>query len=323
MEGKQCIWRQHGIWDYDRSGNGVLLKPNYFGLKNGKKINFANDYLKPFIDRFAEAVHSIQSNTMLFIEGDPYGTMPIWDKNRPINLVNATHWYDDLTLISKNYIPFLTFDVHEKRIVVGRKNVSIAMARQLARIKQTSLKMGGIPSLVGEFGIPFDMRRKKAYQTGNFKAQIKALNASYEALDANLLNGTLWNYTSDNTNARGDQWNDEDLSIFSRDQQGDPRNINSGARADDAFIRPYPSSTAGKPEKMKFDYKNGKFTYEFTDDPCIKAPTEIFVPRFQFPHGYDVQISDGSFEKLEEKQLLLYRPEKTRTRHRIEIRRVS
>jgi hypothetical protein len=196
------------------------------------------------------------------------------------------------------------------------------MERQLARIKQTSLKMGGIPSLVGEFGIPFDMKNKKAYRTGNYRIQTEALNASYSALDANLLNGTLWNYTSDNTNARGDQWNDEDLSIFCRDQQVDPHDINSGARAADAFIRPYPIRTAGKPEKMNFNFKKGEFLYEFTDDPCIAAPTEIFIPRFQFPHGYDIQISDGSIEKVEEKQFLLYWPEKKHSRHQIKIRRI-
>jgi hypothetical protein len=27
------------------------------------------------------------------------------------------------------------------------------------------------------------------------------------------------NHTADNSNARGDQWNDEDFSVFSRDQQ--------------------------------------------------------------------------------------------------------
>lgn len=39
------------------------------------------------------------------------------------------------------------------------------------------------------------------------------------ALDKNLLSFTLWNYAANNTNARGDGWNDEDLSLFSRDQQ--------------------------------------------------------------------------------------------------------
>lgn len=38
-----------------------------------------------------------------------------------------------------------------------------------------------------------------------------------------FLSATIWNYTADNSNHRGDQWNDEDLSIFSRDQQHDPK----------------------------------------------------------------------------------------------------
>lgn len=319
MEGKTCIWRQHGVWDYDKSGKGVLIKPDYFGMKNGKEISFANDYLKPFIRRFADAIRSIQPDTMLFIEGDPNGIMPTWEKDRPANLVNATHWYDDITLMLKNYIPFLTFDVHSEKFVFGRKNVTNTMERQLSQIKQTSMKMGNIPSLVGEFGIPFDMQNKKAYRTGNFKPQIEALNASYQAVEANLLNGTLWNYTADNSNARGDQWNDEDLSIFSRDQQVDPNDINSGARAAKAFIRPYPIKTAGKPEQLIFDQKSGVFIFEFVNDPSIDAPTELFVPRFQFPHGYNIQVSDGFFEKVEEKQLLLYIPDKSLARHQIKI----
>jgi hypothetical protein len=163
------------------------------------------------------------------------------------------------------------------------------------------------------------MQNKKAYRTGNFKPQIEALNASYQAVEANLLNGTLWNYTADNSNARGDQWNDEDLSIFSRDQQVDPNDINSGARAAKAFIRPYPIKTAGKPEQLIFNQKSGVFIFEFVNDPSIDAPTELFVPRFQFPHGYNIQVSDGFFEKVEEKQLLLYIPDKSLARHQIKI----
>ena len=37
------------------------------------------------------------------------------------------------------------------------------------------------------------------------------------ALEENFASFTLWNYTADNTNTHGDQWNDEDLSLFSRD----------------------------------------------------------------------------------------------------------
>ena len=41
------------------------------------------------------------------------------------------------------------------------------------------------------------------------------------ALDRALASFTLWNYSPGNTNARGDGWNEEDLSVYSYDQQTD------------------------------------------------------------------------------------------------------
>ena len=105
-----------------------------------------------------------------------------------------------------------------------------------------------------------------------------------------MLNYTLWNYTADNTNARGDLWNDEDLSIFSRDQRTDPGDINSGGRALEAVVRPYASKTAGEPLKMSFDIRRRRFDFEFRHDPAVDAPTEIFVPNFQYPHGIRVTL---------------------------------
>ena len=60
------------------------------------------------------------------------------------------------------------------------------------------------------------MNEKESYKTGNYSSQIKAMDANMHALERNLLHFTLWNYCSDNSNDYGDQWNGEDLSIFSR-----------------------------------------------------------------------------------------------------------
>ena len=81
----------------------------------------------------------------------------------------------------------------------------------------------------------------------------------YNALDKNLLNSTQWNYTPDNTNEWGDQWNIEDLSIFSKDQQLNPSDINSGGRAIKGFCRPHFIRCAGIPLKMEFNIKDGTF----------------------------------------------------------------
>ncbi len=286
---KKCVWRQHGVWDYNQAGDAVLLHPEYFGKREEKEVDFAQDYLKPFILRFTKTIRSIQPDAFIFIEGDPQGEMPTWDLEQPGNLVNATHWYDDITLVLKKHIPFFTWDIESRKPIFGRKQVIRTFSNQMQKIKALSReKLNNVPSIIGEFGIPFDLDHKKAYKTGNFQNQIEALDTSFRALENSLLHSTLWNYTSDNTNARGDQWNDEDLSIFSRDQQTDSDDINSGARAAQAFIRPYARYISGDLLRNDFDYRSGRFLCEFVDDPDITIPSEIFVPRYQYPFGYHV-----------------------------------
>ena len=164
--------------------------------------------------------------------------------------------------------------------------------------------MGEIPTLIGEFGLPMDLDGKRAYRDGDYSKHIEALDAYFKGMEANLLHYTLWNYTADNTNARGDHWNDEDLSVFSTDQQTHPEDINSGGRALEAIIRPYPRKIAGELLSYSFDWKEGLFIMEFTPDPSITAPTEIFVPQFHFPE-YDVTLSSGTYQKEPKHQRLL------------------
>ena len=118
------------------------------------------------------------------------------------------------------------------------------------------------------------------------------------------MHSTLWNYTADNSNEWGDLWNLEDLSIFSRDQQLDPNDINSGGRAIKGFCRPHFVHCAGIPLKMEFNIKNQIFYFEFEGKSSIKAPTILYVPKIQYPNGYEINISDGEIEIKEEEQLI-------------------
>ena len=183
--------------------------------------------------------------------------------------------------------------------------------RQLKHIKNISKSIrNSVPTLIGEFGIPYDMNKKEAY--GKLKTEpelawenhIKLLNMVYNALDANLLNSTQWNYTADNNNKWGDLWNLEDLSVFSIDQQLNPNDINSGGRAIEGFCRPHFVHCAGKPLKMEFNYKEKTFYFEFDGDSTISAPTIIYVPKIQFPEGYKIEISEGEIKKIENEQLV-------------------
>lgn len=138
-------------------------------------------------------------------------------------------------------------------------------------------------------------------------------------MEDNLVSWTIWNYTPDNTNLRGDQWNDEDLSIFSRDQRDDPNDLNSGGRGLAALLRPYPQKTAGEPLELSFDCRRRVMIYRFRHDPQTDAPTEFYVPAYQYPRGYRVSVSDGECEILAEEQRLLYRHTLDQPEHTVRI----
>jgi hypothetical protein len=317
--GRDCIWRAAGIWNVDRSGQPSLLQPDYFSHRGGQPVHFGRDYLKPFINRYAREIRSVDPDAIIFAEGTVDEGLPEWAPDDAKNIVNAPHWYDGMTLVTKRYTGWVGIDIDARRPVFGAENVRKAFARQLKVIKDMGQRLTGAPVLIGEFGIPFDLNKKAAYRSGDFRQHIQALDATFQALEANLLHSTLWNYTADNDNQWGDQWNEEDLSIFSRDQQKDPQDINSGGRALEAVVRPYPLACAGEPLRMKFDLKRRAFEFEFRHDPGLSAPTEIFVPDYQYPSGYTIRVSDGEYEIDRENQRLRYRPSNSYEVHTIRV----
>ncbi len=320
-EGRDCIWRQHGVWDFDATGTPHLLRPDYFVQVNDREVDFSQDYYRPFANRFAEAIHAVDAHSLIFIETETGKAPPQWSASDAPNIVYAPHWYDAIVLFKKDFTPFLAIDARTTKPIFGPTAIRKSFAQQLALLKRgASEQLGGVPTLLGEFGIPFDFKEKQAYRSGHFRAQIRALDRSFQAIEANLLNCTLWNYTPDNTNARGDLWNDEDLSIFSRDQQTHPQDIDSGGRALEATVRPYTRATAGQPLGMSFDIKRRIFEFRYRHDSRITAPTEFFIPHFQYPGGYKVEVSDGTVEIQYNQQLLIYRHSGQRNEHTLRVR---
>ena len=321
LDGFLPIWRQNGVWDVDAAGSPQLLRPNHFSEINGRQVDFHNDYFRPFANRFAEEIRSVLPETLIFIEGVPNEGELHWTEEDAPNVIHAGHWYDSVVLLLKTYKRFLAVHNVSQKIILGARRARQSRRLQIAEtIAVGSEQMGGIPTVIGEVGIPFDLNNKQAYRTGNFSTQVEALNATMEALEENFASFTLWNYTADNTNERGDQWNDEDLSLFSRDQQTGTGDIHDGGRALQAAVRPYASKVAGTPHQMRFDIKARKFVFVFTHDPTISAPTELFVPNYQYPDGYEVTVSDGEVEIDPEAQTLRYQPANPGGQHRIELK---
>jgi hypothetical protein len=317
------IWRQHGVWEVGGDGQPRLLRSNYFAQIASRRVDFAQDYYRPFVNRFAHAIRAVHPSTILFVEPEVGHAPPCWGSDDASNIVYAPHWYDGLTLMLKRYVPWLVADMSKNRAVLGPRAARRSIASQLRALKhQGSELLQNAPTIIGETGIPFDLYGGKAFRTGDFNAQIAAVNRVMRGIEESLSHCLWWNYTPDNDYAHGDHWNEEDLSIFSLDQRSDPHDFNSGGRALLALTRPYPRAVAGTLLTIRFEPRHGLFRFTFRHDPTVTTPTEIFVPALQYPHGYEIAVSDGICERQPESQLLLYRHTHTREAHTLQLRRV-
>jgi Glycoside hydrolase family 5 C-terminal domain/Cellulase (glycosyl hydrolase family 5) len=304
------IWKNAGVWDYDSQQKATVLKPNYFAEVNGKQVDFSEDYFKPFALAFQKEMHSIDSSWLIFVEPAILDHLPEFAAVESKVFVNASHWYDNGTLVMKEYSSWFGVDIVNAKLAFGKRGVRKAFQANLAFLKEeTARSLGNNPTLIGEFGIPFDIGEKTAFRTGDFSDQVACLDRSFRAMESNQLSYTLWNYTADNENKHGDQWNGEDLSIFSRSQQKNKDDINSGGRALAAAIRPYPYKVAGEPLEYFFNVEKKEFYLKFKRDKSIDAPTEIFLPAFHFGDGFQVYSSTGKLEFDKNQSLLLFYPD--------------
>jgi len=308
LPGRECVWRQNGVWDVNGFGQPVLRAPGHFTrCRDGRRVSFAEDCYRPFARRFVAAIREVSPRAIIFLEGEANGAPPRWSGGDGGNVAFAPHWYDGAVMARKHYSSWMAVDSARMRVVLGRRAARLSVREQLARfVRAAADRMEGAPVLLGEFGIPFDLDHGKAYRTGDFSSQEKALDRSFRAIEETLVSCLVWNYCADNTNAHGDQWNGEDLSIFSPDQRRDPADTDSGGRALQALVRPYPMATAGEPLSARFNIRTRVFDFVFRSDPGARAPTLIFVPRLQYAAGITVTVSDGTFQHKPDLQVLEY-----------------
>jgi hypothetical protein len=302
---KDDLWRNEGVWDKQADGTAVLLRDNHFALPG---FDFFHDGVRPFARRLAHAIRQTHPASYLFIESEP--GMPdnlYWADARQERIVNASHWYDNLTLFTKRYNPEEALVWGKAGVVArGQAEVAASFAEQLGAIQQETAEMlEGVPTLIGEFGVPFDMNDGADFQTETFESATAALNAYYNALDANLLHSTLWNYTASNENPWGDGWNGEDLSLFSRSQQHNPDDPDSGGRAIEGFCRPTFRAVTGTPLAQRFDMERGEYELRIQSESHTDT-TDLYIPRIQYPDGYEVTVSGGVVRRDEATQMLYW-----------------
>jgi hypothetical protein len=316
-EGRVSIWRKGVSCPFEKAGayrvtgNGhEVLREDFFQIVKGRQVHADADGMAPFFQRVAREIRAVDNDWLVFAELDPFRgiTGEGFPPGTPERTVNASHWYDIVTLATKTFMYPTSLNPFTMKALNGAEEIEDSYARQLGRIKEASSSIpGGAPTLIGEFGIPFDLDGGAAYAAwarGDTSAKpwekhVIALDLMYNALDRHLLNCTLWNYTASNSNdqACGDGWNQEDLSVFSRDQQLHPKDLNSGGRALEGFVRPFVHAVQGSVKEMRFDRGAGTFTFTFDADASIATPTEVYVSDVQYPNGFTVEAPGLGIEQ--------------------------
>jgi hypothetical protein len=232
-----CIWAQHGIWD---PKSGELLLPKYFtklpqSTRDDKEAEidqeyWTNNHFMHFYRLYRDAVREVWQDSFLLIQPSPFeippniaGTPDGDDKN----MIFASHFYDGITLIMKKWNKVWNVDVlgvlrgrysnPAFAIKLGETAIRNCFRDQLREIRREGDQNMGIhPSLFTEIGIPYDMDDQHAYKTGDYSSQSAAIDANFFAVEGSGVSGsTWWVYTATNSHYWGDNWNGEDLSIYS------------------------------------------------------------------------------------------------------------
>ena len=198
---RNCVCEDHNIWGRNAEGTPELLKPDYFRYRmvNGEpqNIDLQKDYFMPFVNKFRavinKKIHSAGQYLIFVDRVTNFETASISEAMREGisigNLVWAPHWYDLVPLVTKSFRTWVGV-VRDSRfllpLVFGRKNVIKEHSRQLLLVSVCVAKLNsgkGIPTIIGEIGIPFDIVNAKCYRTKDFSRQVSCMNITISALD--------------------------------------------------------------------------------------------------------------------------------------------
>jgi len=290
---------------------------------NGKDVDFENDFLKPFGNYMAKEIRTVTPTLIYFVQSTPMFPLPHYytKDGDATNVMCSSHWYDYFSIFTGMFFTDFTMDFYRNgKFVFGRKKRRHVFERQLSIITDSSqIDDGDMPDIIGEFGVGFRMPFRLDFLLNWFGMQARAMDSNFQGLEALKLHFTLYNYTPTNTNRRGDGWNTEDLSIFSRSQQKNPSDINSGARTIKAFLRPYPRFIAGNITLLNYDRRKRIFIFRFTHFENMTQPTEIYIPSSIYNKGFHQVLSDGTVTFDSESQTLFYHHTTEMPEHQVVI----
>ncbi|KAI7878656.1 glycoside hydrolase [Lichtheimia hyalospora FSU 10163] len=368
-----CIWALHGVWDPSTES---VMRPDYFSSHpiTHEPISYQHFWLD-FVKTYADMILHFHKDAILFIQ-PPIMEVPPSLPSKYKNLAFAPHWYDGLTLVKKQWCNYNVDYINLKRgkyghgplrfiraLRIGEKAIRQCFVDQIKTLKEEGCDtLGEYPFVLGETGIPYDMQPVKASAlsramsyvmvhllglarmlvgkfypiNGPVSPQNKAMDATINAAERNLVSYTLWTYVPDNHTIWGDLWNGEDLSIWQESaiprsslQDGDNGSVTDtssdtllpdqpdslsnkktnvigtgiNARNIISLHRPHPHKVAGTPLSIQFTSPTEKtranYTFTFQPNKDTQGPTEIYVPLVHFPtldEQLDIVVSSGKYE---------------------------
>ncbi|WVR08558.1 hypothetical protein IAU60_005613 [Kwoniella sp. DSM 27419] len=311
---KSCPWEKEGVWRWsDAKKQAVALQEDYFTKnRRGEKVDFYQDFYYPFVKKWEQVIATRskgkEAKMMRMVEAIPNEFCPEWDEeDRPNNMVYAPHWYD-LNALFKKQFGFMTVDVQGlsrglfllKALYFGKESAKNNYAKQIKKIVlEARLKLGHVPVVFGECGVPMDINNEHALRTGDWKWQERMMDALISGIESANVGFNLWTYNPDNRDDIGDDWNAENFSWYSEDNRSkalkkaeDSGDLDVGGRLLDVVVRPYAVALAGSPLSSTYDVDTAAFALRYNspirttkDDPSIEEVTEIFLPRRMYKEG--------------------------------------
>lgn len=227
-----CPWALHDVWDPE---SGYILIPDYFRSSPSaplRRADFVEDYWRPHWRSYFDRIRSSHPEAIPFIQPPVFVRPPLLGEDDLRGRgCYSPHYYDGLTLITRHWNWFNADALGVLRgkyaspvlaVKFGEWAIRKSLQEQLGEyLKDVQMTLGDFPTIMGEIGTPMDMDQKRSYSqehAGDYSNQQKALDASLNACDGpNSLNYTIWTYCADNNHEWGDNWNLEDLSLFSPD----------------------------------------------------------------------------------------------------------
>jgi hypothetical protein len=295
------------LWGFDKVDAFSVVDLN---------VNFDARFLQPFYERIGKAIQEEDPNAIIWFESSSglslltgEGGVEQWADNmtQPEGLkqvVYAPHWYPDIYPMPGFNQPPREYGANEWRFRDFQKNLETFVNR-------STKSFNNIPVVFGEFGTYFNFGGIDASRESDYRISAQILDNYYRAFEALGVGRMQWCVSPENSFESGEGWNLEDFSVIGPDLE---------PRGWEAWLRPYARTTSGKQLETHFysplhPYEPekgiplpvGEF-YLRMEGKESDAPTEVFVPRRQYPLGFYVWLSDGYAYFDSDRQLLTWYP---------------